>query len=108
MTIIRNAYNSVNNECERCSTSAYHSAAVVHVVDVFVSMGAEVHAGRDPGEGAPLPQTQPAVGACLLLIHLAHTNAHTPAHTHTHTHTEGEVICVSSCQHQVRGPAHTG
>lgn len=49
---------------------AYHSAAPLHVVEVSVSVSAEVHTGGDPGERSPLPLSQTAVWRPLLMFHL--------------------------------------
>lgn len=49
---------------------AYHSAAPLHVVEVSVSVSAEVHTGGDPGERSPLPLSQAAVWRPLLMFHL--------------------------------------
>lgn len=49
---------------------SYHRAAVVEVVLVLMSVGAEVHAGGDSRKRAAFLQTQPAVwsfGLCLAL-----------------------------------------
>lgn len=50
---------------------AYHRAAVVEVMLIFVSMSAEVHARRHSRERPPLLQAQPAVYRYVLVGNLA-------------------------------------
>lgn len=49
---------------------AHHSAAIIHVVSVFVSVGTEVHTGRDSGKRPSFSPPQPTVTASLLMFHL--------------------------------------
>lgn len=49
---------------------AHHSAAIIHVVSVFVSVGTEVHTGRDSGKRPSFSPPQSTVTASLLMFHL--------------------------------------
>jgi len=60
----------------------YHSAAIVKVMLVFVSMGTEIHACSDSRKWPTFLQTQPTVWSNVLIYTLSNT------HTHTHTHTQ--------------------
>lgn len=52
------------------TANTHHSAAVIHVLSVFVSVGTEIYTGCDSREGTSFPLTQPAVPTGLLIFHL--------------------------------------
>lgn len=52
------------------SQPAYHSAAVVHVAGVLVSVGAEIHTSCDSGERTTLLPAQPAFPPCSFIFNL--------------------------------------
>ena len=51
-------------------TVNYHRAAVVHVVQILVSVGAEVETRRDAGERPTRHQSEPAVCGSIFELHL--------------------------------------
>lgn len=67
----RRGFNSTRTlKHGRVRMLAHHSAAIIHVVSVFVSVGTEVHTGRDSGKRPSFSPPQPTVTASLLMFHL--------------------------------------
>ena len=53
-----------------CPGSAYHSTATLHVMEVSVSVGTEVHASSDPREWSALLVAQTAIWCPLFMFYL--------------------------------------
>lgn len=52
------------------TSSTYHSAATLHVMEVSVSVGAEVQTSSDPREGAAVLEPQTTIWCPVFMFHL--------------------------------------